>query len=91
MLNNNHPEIDDYGLSCDMSLWAEFNKELLIRRWVVSSRDCWIHRNDDDIPVEGVEVDCGTDRERAMATVALQELIDRGYLNPITYVKTIDD
>ena len=29
--NLNHPEIEFYGLNCDVQLWANFNKELRLR------------------------------------------------------------
>ena len=83
-----HPEVDKFGLTLDFSLASEFNKELLIRRWVQSSRDCIIHRDDSDIPTKGIEVECGSIKERTLANLALRELIEHGYLDPITYLKT---
>lgn len=81
----NHPETTNYGLDCDYSLWAEFNKELLMRRWITSSREYGFTQPLKD----NTEIDCGCDQEREMAEAALNELIDAGFLSPITYLKTV--
>lgn len=81
----NHPETSNYGLDCDFTLWAEFNKELLIRRWITSSREYGF-----TYPLrDNLEVACGCAEERASAEVALNELVEAGFLSPITYLKTI--
>ena len=80
-----HPEVENYGLNCDYKLWAEFNKEKLIRNWIKSSRQ---FAPKEHIPTKRTpEHDYGNDMERDMAEVALEELVDFGYLNPITYIK----
>lgn len=82
---NPHPEIDDYGLSCDFKLWSEFNKEMLIRNWIKSSRQ---FVDKDMIPKsESPEYQFGNNSERKMAEEALNELIEFGYLNPISYLR----
>ena len=82
----NHPEVDDYGLTLNFGLWSELNKEILMRNWIKSSRDCYLYRSNPE--VIGIEAECGTDSERKLAERALDELIDKGYLNEITYTKT---
>lgn len=85
-----HPEIDKYGLNGDYNLWTEFNKENLMRKWIQGYRKCWVmFEQPENIPNEGIEVDCGNQEERELAEVALEELIEAGLLNPVTYVKEI--
>lgn len=81
---SNHPESRNFGLDCDYTLWAEFNKEILMRNWIRASRECTVLEK----PPVGFEVDFGTDFERSIANAALNELIYAGYLNPTTYMKT---
>lgn len=84
----NHPEVENYGLNSDMQLWAEFNKELHIRNWVKSSRNCLLFRDTEHPDYGTIEFDAGAEWERKMADRALDDLIDKGYLNPYTYLKT---
>ena len=89
LFTSNHPEVDIFGLNANYSLWAEFNRELLVRKWVACYRDSWVYADHPtyEIPTEGIEVDCGNEHERDMADVAIQELIDFGCLDPVTFTK----
>jgi hypothetical protein len=33
-----HPEVENYGLNCDTTLWVDFNKECLIRGITMDER-----------------------------------------------------
>lgn len=82
-----HPETKNYGLDCDYNLWVEFNKEILIRNWIKSSRNYVVVQNSFEPPKE-YEVDYGTEIERKLANAALDELVDGGYINKCNYLKT---
>lgn len=82
---NQHPEINCYGLECDMTLWAEFNKEVLIRNWVKAGRN---YRGL-PLPKCGPEIDFGTCEERILANIAIDELVNQGYVNSITFLKEV--
>lgn len=81
----NHPETTNYGLDCDMDLWAEFNKEILVRNWIKAGR------NYRGLPTPkcGPEIDFGTKDERTLANIAIEELVDQGYVNSITFLKEV--
>lgn len=82
-----HPEVNNYGLNCDFNLWSEFNKEQLIRNWIKSSRE---YAPKKLIPEStSPEYEYGSGIERDMAKLALDELIEFGYLDPVTYLKVV--
>ena len=79
-----HPEVDNYGLNLDYRLWAELNKEKLIRNWIKSTRQ---YTPSNVLTKESPEYDFGDVAERHMAEIALDELIDFGHLDPVTYLR----
>jgi len=73
-----HPEVENYGLNCDTSLWVAFNKERLVRAITMDERII----NGVPVSLEDQEpLDC--EREYAMRKIEhLQNnnLLDYNYL-----------
>lgn len=66
------------------SLYAELNKEILIRNFIKSLRDSWNCFDN----IQDNEINSGTAKEREIACRAIQILIDNGYIDSKTFLDT---
>lgn len=71
-----HPELDNYGLTLDYNLWAEYNRECLLRMFME------VRMEMDGLPT--VKENYPTEY-RLESEELLRRAIVCGYIHPITY------
>lgn len=88
-----HPEVENYGLNCDYDLWAEFNREMLVRNITKMERQTLYNMNMlsgvsmANIPLlDYCNVDMITDFERMYANARIITMIELGLINKYTFL-----
>ena len=84
--NLKHPEIEFYGLNCDIQLWAKFNKELRLReiidkRRTILSNMMQLLDEPESFSHNGIY----TDEERLYALAKLGLLIQQDKIDKFNY------
>lgn len=84
--NLKHPEIEFYGLNCDVQLWANFNKELRMREIMDEERAVLNHM----MMLLGIPENCNYSEEynaaeRLYASAKLSLLVQQGKIGKLNY------